>query len=192
MRCLRSPTRPPVRMSDHPLDSYDRPTDSYDPFIHPELGSPKGNETGGVAILSSQAPASFGAALRKRRLELRKNQKEFAQTLGLHPKTLRHWEMNRHSPSPCCGNRSCGSLPNDKCPRSPFKLKAYNPCIVISKWMTGNCHTWVLCHGSQAVSSCWIPASCEKPCERKQIAPITRPQRLLIMVELTGWRLGNL
>jgi transcriptional regulator with XRE-family HTH domain len=72
----------------------------YDPFVHPELGRPKGNETQGVAILSPQAPVSFSTALRKHRLELRKSQKEFAKILGVDAKTLRHWEMGRHSPSP--------------------------------------------------------------------------------------------
>jgi transcriptional regulator with XRE-family HTH domain len=70
----------------------------YDPFTNPELGMPKGNETHVVAFLASHEPNSIVVALRKRRLELRKNQKEFAKELGVSDKTLRGWELGRRSP----------------------------------------------------------------------------------------------
>lgn len=70
----------------------------YDPFAQPELGGPKSNETNGVAILTPEARNSFGKMVRKRRLELRKNQTEFAKMLCVDPKTLRHWERSVHSP----------------------------------------------------------------------------------------------
>jgi len=72
----------------------------YDPFIDPALGRPKGNETPFVAILSSDGSVPFGTALRKYRLELRKNQKQFARELGVDAKTLRDWEAGRHTPLP--------------------------------------------------------------------------------------------
>jgi len=70
----------------------------YDPFTNPELGGPKSNEPQCVAILSSDGPVRIGAQIRKRRLELRKNKKEFASQLGVNVKTLRDWEMNRRRP----------------------------------------------------------------------------------------------
>jgi DNA-binding XRE family transcriptional regulator len=77
----------------------------YDPFTQPELGSPRGNETQPVAVLSSDGPDSFGSTVRKRRLELRKNRKEFAQILGVDTKTIGHWEANRHKPLPALRER---------------------------------------------------------------------------------------
>jgi len=70
----------------------------YDPFTKPELGGPKINETTYVAILSSNGSVPIGVQLRKHRLKLRKNKKEFASQLGVSVKTLRGWEMNRCRP----------------------------------------------------------------------------------------------
>ena len=70
----------------------------YDPFTKPKLGRPKGNETPFVAILGLNETDSLGAALRKRRLELRKNQRELAKELGISVRTLHDWELGRHSP----------------------------------------------------------------------------------------------
>jgi len=77
----------------------------YDPFTNPALGRPKGNETPFVAILSSDGSVPFGTALRKYRLEMRKNQKEFACELGVDTKTLRDWETNKHNPLPTLRRR---------------------------------------------------------------------------------------
>jgi transcriptional regulator with XRE-family HTH domain len=70
----------------------------YNPFTNPELGRPKGNESTVVAFLSRESPESFGAALRKRRLEQHKNGKQFAKELGVDARTLRDWEAGRHKP----------------------------------------------------------------------------------------------
>ena len=70
----------------------------YDPFTDPELGRPKGTETQFVAILARNGPDDIGAALRKRRLELSKTQKQFAKELGVSARTIRDWELARHSP----------------------------------------------------------------------------------------------
>ena len=70
----------------------------YNPFTNPELGRPKGNETPFVAILAPNGPKGMRLALRKHRLELRKNQKQFAKILGVCVRTLRDWELGRHSP----------------------------------------------------------------------------------------------
>jgi DNA-binding XRE family transcriptional regulator len=71
----------------------------YDPFTTSELGRPKGNETPFVAILSLDEPVSIGLAIRKRRMELKKNRKQCAKELGLDVKTLRAWEMDQQTPS---------------------------------------------------------------------------------------------
>jgi len=72
----------------------------YDPFIHLEVGRPKGNESNGVANLSRETAESFGTWLRKHRIAFRKSQKEFAKCLGVDAKTLRHWEINEHASLP--------------------------------------------------------------------------------------------
>ena len=69
-----------------------------DPFTDPALGRPKGNETKAVAFLSQTAPDSIASSLRKHRLALRKNQKEFAKELRVEARTLRDWEAGRHRP----------------------------------------------------------------------------------------------
>ncbi len=71
----------------------------YDPFDNPILVRPKGNESIGVANLSSGGSISFGQKARELRLKLRLNQKECAQNLGVCAKTLRGWEIGRHAPS---------------------------------------------------------------------------------------------
>lgn len=70
----------------------------YSPFTNPELGRPKSNETQFVVILAPKGPDSIRLALRKHRLKMRKNQKQFAQILGICDRTLRDWEMGRRSP----------------------------------------------------------------------------------------------
>jgi len=70
----------------------------YDPFIASELGRPKGNETPFVAIFSSNEPETIGLAIRKHRMELKKNRKECAKELGVDVKTLRAWETDRQTP----------------------------------------------------------------------------------------------
>lgn len=70
----------------------------YNPFTNPELGMLKSNEPPFVAFLAPNEPDGIGVTLRKRRLELRKNQKEFAEELGVDARTLRDWELGRHSP----------------------------------------------------------------------------------------------
>jgi len=72
----------------------------YDPFVKPELGRPKGNESKVVAFLSSNHPTTIGAILLKHRLKLRKNRKEFATELRVDVKTLHNWETGKHSPCP--------------------------------------------------------------------------------------------
>ncbi len=71
----------------------------YDPFTNPALGSPKGNETQGVAFLVLHKPLSFGERIIKRRLELRKTRKQCAQKLGVSVKTLWGWETGRYKPT---------------------------------------------------------------------------------------------
>ena len=70
----------------------------YDPFTNPALGRPKGNETSGVAFLSSAASAEIGHLFKKRRLELKKTRKQMARELGISVKTLWGWETKRHKP----------------------------------------------------------------------------------------------
>ena len=82
----------------------------YDPFTNPELGRPKGNETTVVALLSPSRPVSIGPALRKQRLGLRKNTKEFAKELGVDARTLRDWELGRHMPCRRLKERVLGLL----------------------------------------------------------------------------------
>jgi DNA-binding transcriptional regulator YiaG len=72
----------------------------HNPFTYPELGKPKGNESGSVANLTRETTESFGTWLRKRRIALRKSQKGFAKCLGIDAKTLRNWEINEHAPLP--------------------------------------------------------------------------------------------
>jgi DNA-binding transcriptional regulator YiaG len=70
----------------------------YDPFTNPALGSPKGNESSDVALLSSGERLTLGEQIRKRRLELRKTGTQSASDLGVSIKTLRDWETGRRSP----------------------------------------------------------------------------------------------
>jgi transcriptional regulator with XRE-family HTH domain len=70
----------------------------YDPFTHPALGRPKGNETPGVAFLSSEPSADIGQRIKKRRLELKKTRKQMAKELGISVKSLWGWETERHQP----------------------------------------------------------------------------------------------
>jgi len=72
----------------------------YDPFTRPELGRPKGNETKVVAFLGPAAQDTLGAALWKKRMELKKNRKQCARELGVCVKTLRAWEMDHQMPGP--------------------------------------------------------------------------------------------
>ena len=72
----------------------------YDPFTNPALGRPLGNETAGVAILSSEGPLTLGQKLHKRRLELRKSRTGLAIELSVSIKTLRAWETDVRGPCP--------------------------------------------------------------------------------------------
>jgi transcriptional regulator with XRE-family HTH domain len=71
----------------------------YNPFIDPKLGRPKGNETLDVASLSSEPPVTLGQQLLQYRLKQKKTRKQFAEELGITPKTLWGWETNRRRPS---------------------------------------------------------------------------------------------
>ncbi len=71
----------------------------YDPFTNPALGRPKGNETLGVAFLSSAPSADIGQRIKKRRLELKKTRKQMAKEMGISVKTLWGWETGSHRPS---------------------------------------------------------------------------------------------
>jgi DNA-binding XRE family transcriptional regulator len=72
----------------------------YDPFINPERGRPKGNETQFVAILAPSEPLTLARAIWKRRMELKKTRKQCAKELGVAAKTLRSWESDRRTPCP--------------------------------------------------------------------------------------------
>ena len=67
----------------------------YNPFVSPELGRPRGNETIGVAFLASSGPMSLGQQITQRRLELKKTRKECAREMGVCVKTLWGWEHAR-------------------------------------------------------------------------------------------------
>jgi transcriptional regulator with XRE-family HTH domain len=71
----------------------------HDPFTSPTLGMPKGNESVGVAIFSSNDFGNIGQQILKRRLEMKKNRKQCAKELGVSVKTLLGWETNRWRPS---------------------------------------------------------------------------------------------
>lgn len=71
----------------------------HNPFTNPALGRPKGNESKGVAFLVPTDPLSFGQKIRNRRLELRKNQKECAEEIGVSVKTLRSCETDQRMPT---------------------------------------------------------------------------------------------
>jgi transcriptional regulator with XRE-family HTH domain len=71
----------------------------YDPFTNPALGRPKGNETSGVAFLSSDLSTDIGQQIKKRRIELKKTRKQMAEELGISIKTLWGLETKRHQPS---------------------------------------------------------------------------------------------
>ena len=76
-----------------------------DPFDDLMPGSPKRNETSGVAILSPEAPVSIGKKIKQQRLKMRKTRKQLASELGVSPKTLWSWETNRWLPNPQCWKR---------------------------------------------------------------------------------------
>ena len=71
----------------------------YDPFGDPALGRPKGNETNGVAILSTGEPMSIGEKIKRSRLNLKKTRKQMASELGVSVKTLWGWETDRRRPA---------------------------------------------------------------------------------------------
>src|ERR1039457_1514026 len=70
----------------------------YDPFTDSTLGRPKGNESSCVAFLSSEAPASIGQQIMKRRIEMRKTRAQLAAEMGISTKTLWNWERDRRKP----------------------------------------------------------------------------------------------
>src|SRR5439155_14879683 len=69
---------------------------TWAPFANPALGRPKGNETPGVALLSSAPSADISQQIMKRRLELKKTRKQMAKEMGISVKTLWGWETKRH------------------------------------------------------------------------------------------------
>ena len=70
----------------------------FDPFTDSTLGRPKGNETNGVAILSTETPATIGQKIIKQRIEMRKTRSQYAAELGISYKTLWNWEHDRRKP----------------------------------------------------------------------------------------------
>jgi len=71
----------------------------FDPFNDPSLGRPKGNESKDVAFLAEAHPASNGEQIRRLRLAMKKNKREFAKEFGISIKTLWGWETGRRQPS---------------------------------------------------------------------------------------------
>jgi transcriptional regulator with XRE-family HTH domain len=71
----------------------------YDPFVNPELGRPKGNETPVVAILAPNGSLTIGQQIRKLRMESRKTLTGCAKELNVSIKTMRDWETGRRKPS---------------------------------------------------------------------------------------------
>ena len=61
----------------------------YDPFIKPELGRPKRNETTFVAILRPNEAVPIGVAIWRHRMEVKKTRKLFAKELGWPPNRFR-------------------------------------------------------------------------------------------------------
>lgn len=86
----------------------------YDPFTNPALGRPSGNETFGVASLSSEAPVSIEQQLLELRMKLKKTRKQMAIDLGIEVKTLWGWEMKRHKPTPQLAKRMLKILDDDQ------------------------------------------------------------------------------
>src|ERR1017187_633986 len=80
----------------------------FDPFHGLMPGKPKGNETSGVAFLSSEAPASTDQKIKEFRLESRKTRKQLAVEWGVSVKTLWGWETDRRQPSALCRKRIAG------------------------------------------------------------------------------------
>jgi DNA-binding XRE family transcriptional regulator len=80
----------------------------YDPFTGLAPGSPKGNETSGVAFLSPDAPLSIGQKIRHFRIKSHKTRKQMAAEWGVSVKTLWGWETNRWEPSALCRKRMAG------------------------------------------------------------------------------------
>jgi DNA-binding XRE family transcriptional regulator len=77
----------------------------FDPFTDPALGSPKGNETQVVAILSPGAPDNLGQRVVAESIKSRTTRKEFARKLGLSPKTVWNWKTGRRRPSRAISER---------------------------------------------------------------------------------------
>jgi len=71
----------------------------YNPFVDATLGRPKGNETIDVASLSSKPSLTPGQQILQYRLKRKKTRKQFAEEIGISPKTLWGWETNRRRPS---------------------------------------------------------------------------------------------
>jgi len=82
----------------------------YNPFTNPALGSPKGNETKGVAFLLPEVPANIGQAIIRHCVKSRKTRKQFAKELGLSPKTLWNWVTGRRQPSGLLRKRTAAFL----------------------------------------------------------------------------------
>ena len=72
----------------------------YDPFVVSALGTPKGNETQGVAFLGSDSKATTGQRILQWRIGLKKTRKQMAAEIGVSVKTLWGWENDLWLPGP--------------------------------------------------------------------------------------------
>lgn len=77
----------------------------FNPFTDPALGGPKGNETQGVAVLSSNTPANLGQMIIDYGIKMRKTRQQVAKELGVSPKTVWNWVTGRRQPSPTLRKR---------------------------------------------------------------------------------------
>jgi transcriptional regulator with XRE-family HTH domain len=71
----------------------------YDPFTDPALGHPGGNKPPRVAFLSSSSHINIGQRIVAECIKARRTRKEFAQNLGISPKTIWNWSVARRKPS---------------------------------------------------------------------------------------------
>ena len=71
----------------------------FNPFTNPTLGSPKGNERSGVAILSPKSSDNIGQAIIRHCMKARKTRKQAAKEMGLSPKTVWNWVTGRRQPN---------------------------------------------------------------------------------------------
>jgi len=72
----------------------------FDPFEKPTMGTSLGNTTKYNAILSSNAPLTFGQKLVKCRVESKKTSLAIAREIGVKPRALHAWESGKRHPRP--------------------------------------------------------------------------------------------